>query len=73
MTSFDKYSNYAENTAHSSIVFGADKPVLEVELNELQQIINTKLSRIITAILESMVEAETITQEEFDYITSVAE
>lgn len=51
MASFDKYSNYNENTSHSSIVFGADKPVLEVELNEMQQIINTKLSRIITAIL----------------------
>ena len=51
MASFDKYSNYNENTSHSSIIFGADKPVLEVELNEMQQIINTKLSRIITALL----------------------
>ena len=51
MASFDKYSNYDENTSHSSIVFGSEKPVLEVELNELQQIINTKLSRIITALL----------------------
>ena len=51
MANFDKYSNYNENTSHSSIIFGADKPVLEVELNEMQQIINTKLSRIITALL----------------------
>lgn len=51
MGSFDKYSNYDESTSHSSIIFGADKPVLEVELNEMQQIINTKLSRIIKAVL----------------------
>lgn len=37
--SFNKYSNYNENSSFSSIVFGAEKPVLEVELNELQQII----------------------------------
>ena len=54
MASFDKYSNYNENTSHSSIIFGADKPVLEVELNEMQQIINTKLSRIITALLGTL-------------------
>lgn len=28
--SFDKYSNYNENTSFSSVVFGASKPVLEV-------------------------------------------
>lgn len=51
MADFNKYSNYNENTSHSSVVFGADAPLLEVELNEMQQIINTKLSRIITAML----------------------
>ena len=51
MANFDKYSNYNENTSHSSVVFGADAPLLEVELNEMQQIINTKLSRIITTLL----------------------
>lgn len=51
MSNFSKYSNYNENTAHSSVVFGAESPLLEVELNEMQQIINTKLSRLITAIL----------------------
>lgn len=47
MGSFDKYSNYDENTGFSSVVFGSDKPVLEVELNEMQQILNTKISRLI--------------------------
>ena len=51
MANFNKYSNYDEKTSHSSIIFGADAPLLEVELNELQQIINTKLSRLITALL----------------------
>lgn len=51
MASFDKYSNYNENTSFSGVVFGAEKPLLEVELNELQQIINTKLSRVIKSVL----------------------
>lgn len=46
MASFDKYSNYSENMGFSSIVFGSEKPVLEVELNEMQQIINSKFSRL---------------------------
>lgn len=50
MSSFDKYSNYTEETGFNSVIFGSNKPVLEVELNELQQIINTKLSRIIKAL-----------------------
>lgn len=50
MGNFDKYSNYNENTSFSSIVHGADKPVLEVEMNEMQQIVNTKVARIVKAI-----------------------
>lgn len=46
MGSFDKYSNYNENTSFSSVVFGAEKPVLEVELNEMQQILDAKLQKI---------------------------
>lgn len=46
MGSFDKYSNYNENTSFSSIVFGAEKPILEVELNELQQIFDSKIAKI---------------------------
>lgn len=50
MDNFARYSNYNENTSFSGIVHGADKPLLEVEMNELQQIINTKLSRVIKTI-----------------------
>ena len=46
MSNFDKYSNYNESIPFSSVVFGADKPLLEVELNEMQQIISTKIKRL---------------------------
>lgn len=46
MPDFSKYSNYTEQTAFSGIRFGANAPVLEVELNELQQILDTKLKRM---------------------------
>jgi len=49
MNGFEKHSNYNENTSFSSVVFGANKPLLEVEMNELQQIVTTKLSRVIKA------------------------
>lgn len=51
MASFDKYSNYNENTSFSSVVFGAESPILEVELNEMQQIMHTKLVLALHAIL----------------------
>lgn len=38
MASFDKYSNYKPDANVSSVVFGSEKPVLEVEVNELQEI-----------------------------------
>lgn len=47
MGDFTKYSNYNENTSHSSVVFGSNSPLLEVELNELQQIADSKLSRLV--------------------------
>lgn len=50
MASFDKYSNYDENSSFSSIVFGANRPILEVELNEMQQIIASKFERICSVI-----------------------
>lgn len=50
MASFDKYSNYTKETSFSSVVFGADKPLLEVELNEMQQIFNSKIGRILKII-----------------------
>lgn len=38
MSNFDKYTNYNDTAGVSSVVFGADAPVLEVELNEMQEI-----------------------------------
>ena len=43
MPDFSKLTNYAKNSGFSEVVFGAQAPVLEVELNELQEIINTKM------------------------------
>lgn len=44
MPDFSKYSNYSAETGFTSVIFGAKAPVLEVELNEMQQIINNKFS-----------------------------
>ena len=38
MEYFDKYSNYDERTSFVAVQYGHDKPLLEVELNEMQQI-----------------------------------
>lgn len=46
MPSFVKESNYTEESSFSQVLFGADAPVLEVEVNELQQILNAKLKRL---------------------------
>lgn len=43
MADFSTYSNYVAESGFTSVVFGANAPVLEVELNEMQQIINHKL------------------------------
>lgn len=47
MPDFNKYSNYDEKTSFSEIIAGAGAPLLEVEWHELQQIINTKFSRLL--------------------------
>lgn len=44
---FDKYTNYKENAGVSSVVFGAEKPVLEVEMNEIQEVQKTMLRRVV--------------------------
>lgn len=46
MPDFSKYSNYNEKTSFSGVTFGANSPVLEVELNEAQQIEDTKFKRL---------------------------
>lgn len=51
MASFDVYSNYKNNAGVSGVVFGAEKPVLEVEVNEVQEIQKTMLRRAIKNIM----------------------
>lgn len=43
MANFDKYTNYNDKAGVTSVVFGANSPVLEVELNEMQEIQKTWL------------------------------
>lgn len=38
MSNFDKYTNYNDTAGVTSVVFGADSPILEVEMNEMQEI-----------------------------------
>ena len=51
----DRKTNYRENTAFSSVVFKDKSPVLEVELNEIQDIINTKIARLIKSIGQGVI------------------
>lgn len=55
MPDFGKYTNYTDKTAFSGVVFGAQAPVLEVELNELQEIFNRKLSLLASLMGNSLV------------------
>lgn len=50
MSDFNKYSNYTEESSFSSVVFGSNRPLLEVELNEVQQIINSKFNKVMKAL-----------------------
>lgn len=50
MASFDNYTNYKNNAGVSGVVFGADKTVLEVELNEMQEIEKFGLRNMIAKI-----------------------
>lgn len=43
---FTKYSNFSEATSFDSVIFGANAPVLEVELNEVQQIQDMQRKRV---------------------------
>ena len=43
MANFDKYTNYNDKAGITGVVFGANAPVLEVELNEMQEIQKTWL------------------------------
>lgn len=51
MASFDKYTNYKDNAGVSGVVFGAEKPLLEVEMNEMQEVQKTMLRNAIKSIM----------------------
>ena len=51
MASFDKYTNHRDNAGVSGVVFGAEKPLLEVEMNEVQEIQKSMLRRAIKNII----------------------
>lgn len=50
---FDKHSNYDSKANVTEVKFGKEKPVLEVELNELQQVQNQARQTFITDYLDS--------------------
>ena len=50
---FSKDSNYNPNTNVSQVKFGADAPVLEVELNELQQVQNKAREDLVKSMIPS--------------------
>lgn len=51
-SNFDKYTDYKPNAGVSTVVFGKNKPVLESEMNELQEITKHSFERIINAFIE---------------------
>ena len=47
MDKFERFSNYNEQSAYQQVIFGHDNPILETELNEMQQLQdNSRLSLI---------------------------
>lgn len=51
MADFTKYTNYKDNAGVSSVVFGANSTVLEVELNEMQEIQKTMMRDLIKNVI----------------------
>lgn len=51
MADFSRYSNYKNNAGVSSVVFGANSVVLEVELNEMQEIQKHLINSIIKNVI----------------------
>ena len=69
---FEKYTNYTDNAGVSGVVFGSEKPVLEVELNEMQEIQKTFLRNTIKNIIgNGITDKSKITYK--DGVLSVAE
>lgn len=54
MGSFDNYSNYDATGNPQSVVFGSNKPILETELNELQQIQDSRLTQALREYVGTM-------------------
>ena len=48
---FSKYTNYKDNAGISSVIFGANSSILEVELNEMQEIQRTMLRTLIKNVI----------------------
>lgn len=48
---FSKYTNYKNNAGISSVIFGANSSILEVELNEMQEIQRTMLRTLIKNVI----------------------
>lgn len=51
MSDFSKYTNYNEQAGVSGVVFGAKSPVIECEMNEVQEVQRTMLNRTIRRLL----------------------
>lgn len=49
MADFSRETNYTENTSFSTVIFAKDSELLEVELNEVQEIFDTKMNRLALA------------------------
>lgn len=58
MGNFDHRSNYTKNAGITSVVFGSNSPVLEVELNELQQIQQKRLSDFFSAFIGNSISSK---------------
>ena len=51
MSNYDRYTNYKDNAGVSGVVFGANKTVLEVELNEMQEIQKTHMRNVLHSMI----------------------
>ena len=63
MDKFERFSNYNEQSAYQQVIFGHDNPILETELNEMQQLQdNSRLSLIRKQVFSGFTE---LVQKEF--------
>ena len=69
MAIFDKQSNFKKESNFSSVIIGADAPVLEVELNEMQEIQRERLRTTLKALFLDGVKGTG--EYEYDFNTSI--